>query len=515
MKTNYTKELDITAYLLLSFLILSTLICGYLLFNTYWGDSTIYLIYAKNIANGNFFAFNPGEFSSGATSPLWAVMLSAGFILGNGIVFSKVIGIIFTLMALIITFKASTIITKSKIGSAIGTGFLFNFLILSGLYFYESSIIVCLISILIILTFYIIQNQNSRFLWVLGIVWSIIPLVRPEAITIVLLNLAVLCFKYRKNREFIIKTLTIFVLSLLPSILYFGYSYFKSGLLSSSTYCRTFMSQYTANSFPNLYFWPVTLIFSELTVLMGLFICVFGFLKSVKDKNLKWVIFMSLTAVITFILIFTLYSPPTQMIDAKRYILPIIPFIVIFISIGISKILSTYKFTFSLILISLITLTLIVSPSAGYITNSIGLKTKELNFDTITEKNAIDYINSIAEPNSTVLAFEVQDRFYLRPDLKILSLDGITDGKIAPYLPNHEVSKFLWKYRPKYWIANQATSLPFFSDSILREVVEKTGHREGSEIAVDSITFKNIQTRKEPVNAEFWGYTQIYELSYS
>lgn len=97
---------------------------------------------------------------------------------------------------------------------------------------------------------------------------------------------------------------------------------------------------------------------------------------------------------------------------------------------------------------------------------------------------------------------------------KILSLDGITDGKIAPYLSNRDINGFLHKYRPKYWIANQATSLPFFSDSILGEVVEKTGNKEGSEITIDGIHFKNIQTRKEPINVEFWGYTQIYELSY-
>jgi hypothetical protein len=515
MKTNYVKGLDITAYLLMFILIPSTLICGYLLFNTFWGDSTIYIIYAKNIASGNFFSFNPGEFSSGATSPLWALILSTGFILGNGIIFAKVIGIIFTLLALITTYKVSAVITKSKIGSAIGTGFLFDFLILSGLFFYESSLIVCLISISILLTFYIIQKQNNRYLWILGAIWSLIPLVRPEAIFIVFLNLFVLIFKYRKNREFSFKILFIFFLSLLPSILYFGYSYFKLGLLSSSTFCRIFMSQYTANYFQDLYFWPITLIFSELTVLMGLFIGTFGILKSMKDNSFKWLIFFGLVCISIFILIFTIYSPPLHMIDAKRYVLPIIPFIVIFISIGISKILSTYKFSFSIILISLITLTLVVSPAVGYITSSMDLKNSELNFDTITEKNAIEYINSIAEPNATILAFEVQDRFYLRPDLKILSMDGITDGKIAPYLSNHDINGFLWKYKPKYWIANEATSLPFFSDSMLSEVVEKTGHEEGNEITINGITFKNIKPRKEPVNTEFWGYTQIYELSYN
>ncbi len=513
METNY-KGLDITAFFIILILILSTLTCGNLLFNTFWGDSTIYLIYAENIASGDFFSFNPGEFSSGATSPLWAIMLSIGFILGNGIIFAKILGIIFTLLALITTFKASDIVTRSKIGSAIGTGFLFNFLILAGLFFYEASLIVCLISILILLTYYINQNKNNKLLWVLGAVWSLIPLVRPEAMIIVFLNLFVLYFKNRKNREFSFKIIIVFLLSFLPSILYFGYSYYKLGLLSSSTYCRMFMSKYTANTYPYLYFWPINLIFTELTVLMGLFIGTFGLLKSFKDNYFKWLILFFLACISSFILIFTVYSPPLHMIDAKRYILPIIPFFIIFLGIGISKILSTYKFSFNIILISLLVLAIVFLPIIGLIDNAIDLKQKNLAFNTITEKNIIENINSMAEPNATILTFEVQDRFYLRKDLKILSMDGITDGKIAPYLANKDISGFLWKYKPKYWIANKATSLPFFSDSIFSEVIEKTGQKEGKEIIIDGIKFKNIKIRKDNANSKFWGYTQIYELNY-
>jgi hypothetical protein len=202
------------------------------------------------------------------------------------------------------------------------------------------------------------------------------------------------------------------------------------------------------------------------------------------------------------------------MIDAKRYILPIIPFFIIFLGIGISKILSTYKFSFNIILISLLVLAIVFLPIIGLIDNAIDLKQKNLAFNTITEKNIIENINSMAEPNATILTFEVQDRFYLRKDLKILSMDGITDGKIAPYLANKDISGFLWKYKPKYWIANKATSLPFFSDSIFSEVIEKTGQKEGKEIIIDGIKFKNIKIRKDNANSKFWGYTQIYELNY-
>ena len=45
-------------------------VAAYRLFHTFFGDPTIYLIYARNAAHGDVFSFNPGHFSSGSTSPL-------------------------------------------------------------------------------------------------------------------------------------------------------------------------------------------------------------------------------------------------------------------------------------------------------------------------------------------------------------------------------------------------------------------------------------------------------------
>ncbi len=46
-------------------------------------DPYIYLVYARNTAAGHFLAYNPGDSaSSGATSPLWALLLAVGFVFG-------------------------------------------------------------------------------------------------------------------------------------------------------------------------------------------------------------------------------------------------------------------------------------------------------------------------------------------------------------------------------------------------------------------------------------------------
>ena len=72
---------------------------GIVLFGTFWGDPVIYLPYARNIASGDFFSYNPGEFSSGSTSPLWAVLLSIPYLAGTGHGGAKVFSLLFTLGA--------------------------------------------------------------------------------------------------------------------------------------------------------------------------------------------------------------------------------------------------------------------------------------------------------------------------------------------------------------------------------------------------------------------------------
>ena len=71
---------DLISKFVLVGLCLTVIGAGILLIGTFWGDPTIYLVYARNIAQGDFFSFNPGEFSSGSTSPLWAMILSISFL---------------------------------------------------------------------------------------------------------------------------------------------------------------------------------------------------------------------------------------------------------------------------------------------------------------------------------------------------------------------------------------------------------------------------------------------------
>jgi hypothetical protein len=63
-------------------------------------DVWIHQVYARSIAQGHPFAYNPGEQETGSTSPLWALLLAPAHLLGiPPIAFAKLLGILLTALA--------------------------------------------------------------------------------------------------------------------------------------------------------------------------------------------------------------------------------------------------------------------------------------------------------------------------------------------------------------------------------------------------------------------------------
>jgi hypothetical protein len=61
-------------------------------------DSFIHLHFARNVAEGQGFSYNPGHPVSGSTAPLWTLLLAAGFaVLGDRLLWVKALGIAGTL----------------------------------------------------------------------------------------------------------------------------------------------------------------------------------------------------------------------------------------------------------------------------------------------------------------------------------------------------------------------------------------------------------------------------------
>ncbi len=68
-------------------------------------DTFIHLQYARNVAEGRGFVFNPGERVYGSTSPLWVVLLADGIALGgDGLAVARAFGALATLASLVLWF---------------------------------------------------------------------------------------------------------------------------------------------------------------------------------------------------------------------------------------------------------------------------------------------------------------------------------------------------------------------------------------------------------------------------
>jgi len=71
-------------------------------------DSWIHLQFARNLAAGAGFSYNPGEPVAGSTAPLWTLLLGAGAVVASAsLATAKVIGVVATLAAALITRRAA------------------------------------------------------------------------------------------------------------------------------------------------------------------------------------------------------------------------------------------------------------------------------------------------------------------------------------------------------------------------------------------------------------------------
>jgi hypothetical protein len=94
-----------------------------LLYRGYAGDDTfIHLQYARNLAMGEGFSFNPGEPSYGSTAPLWTILIAGvGRLLGSDFYLAaKLMSVTFTCVAVLMFFILArrTLITRFAVVAA-------------------------------------------------------------------------------------------------------------------------------------------------------------------------------------------------------------------------------------------------------------------------------------------------------------------------------------------------------------------------------------------------------------
>jgi tetratricopeptide (TPR) repeat protein len=84
-------------------------------------DAWIFWVFAKNLATGQGFSFNPGDPVLGTTSILWVLLLSGSYLFSeNAVLISKFWGIAIFLAALLLTYRICLFHTRARMVALIG-----------------------------------------------------------------------------------------------------------------------------------------------------------------------------------------------------------------------------------------------------------------------------------------------------------------------------------------------------------------------------------------------------------
>ncbi|HVK37326.1 MAG TPA: hypothetical protein VNA88_02245 [Candidatus Kapabacteria bacterium] len=500
-------------------------VAGVLLFATFWGDPVIYLPYARSNAAGDFFAYNPGVFSSGATSPLWSLILAIPYLFGADVIGAKVVGLLATLGSFIVLAAMAARFNGRNGGSGVALLYAVEMMTIFGLMMYESPLAVAAVALSLVAGDRLLTRWRTdgritlAAIAPLAAVWALMPLSRPDATLLVPLQIAALWIAGPQRSARTLATLVgAAAVAAIPAALYFGYSYTTLGTISVSSKCRAFALKESADRIG-----PILLSRKALgylgSILYAIALGGLGLDLLRRDRRTTWIGLYGGAAMLMYPVLLVFVQPVTN--DLPRYFLPIAPFIVL----GAGRALAEAERRLRaeehparawIISAAIVVLLFVVRPPLAVLGEAVEQSRRGYRFDEIVEREVVERVNAIALPGQTVLAYEVQGRYWLRPDVSLLSLDGITDGLVAPYLESADMGAFLRRHRPEYWIANDAGDYrPYLRRSILQRAIEAFERDRGAtSFAIEGITFELLARRERPMPRGFAGWTMLVRLGY-
>lgn len=490
-------------------------VAGYRLRDTYVGDAAVYLPYARNAAHGHLFQFNVGEFSSGSTSPLWAVLLGIPYLLGGALHAAKEFSTAAAVAGFLVTVWAARHVSRSWTAASVASLFVLGTMVFYAASLYESGLVVALAAAALVAGARAIDGgMTPRSLAPLTAVWAALPLARPDAVVLVLAQaVAVFVAAGAPRRRPALALAGALAIAAVPAAIFFGYSAVDLGVPSTSSAARAVglhESQHhrlgplylSGEAIKELFTSPW--VFAFVPALCGLALLA-------RDRPTRWLAVYGALAIAGYIALLTLVTP--GLYDTPRYLLPIVPVVVAAAATAIARTRGTRLWIVAL----LAGLVVIGGTALGElrdrvnVARSIGITEAE-----VFETDVAALINQRAAPGDTVLSYEVQTRLPLRADLSVLSEDGITDGKVLPYQPRHDMTGFLLRYRPRWWIADQnAITRRYMSGSVLeRALLTYTANPQPTARTIDGIRFELVARRSRPLAPGFGGWQMLFRLSY-
>ena len=227
-------------------------------------DTYIHFQYAKNLATYGKFYYNVGDEQTGATSPLWVIILGIVYKLGFDLIStSKIIGLFFHICSSIILFSLLRRYVKNKTFAWLGG---IVCLISPTLFFYSlSGMEVSLFVFLLLIIFrFFIQKKYDY----VGVSLGFGILTRPEAL--ILFGALLLFAAWKKEK----KMIKIFILAIIISAPWFIYCFLITGRpLPSTFYAKTESTgEIPLINAVLVFFWPV----HEILFALGTMVIFYG-----------------------------------------------------------------------------------------------------------------------------------------------------------------------------------------------------------------------------------------------
>ena len=320
------KRMDTKAKVTL-LVILAIFVVHSLSLNFIQDDSFISYRYAKNLISGHGLVFNHGERVEGYTNFLWIMLLSLFGWLGlDMVVISRVLGVAFGVFSLFIVYRISLLFFSKQNWIL---AFFIPFLLASNsslAYWSISGMETSLFLMLTLLTIYF-YFRDHKMVVPLGVLAT---LTRPEGALVFTIILVHKFFLKRDSLKDCISYLAGFILLLLPFLI-FKISYYGE-ILPNTFYAKTgFGWEYIESGWD--YFW----LFLKHYGLCGVLYLLPIWLYKSWGQRLKFLVL--------FIYVYTLYVILIggDGLKAHRFFLPVIPWLYLFLWMGVEKLTRRFK----------------------------------------------------------------------------------------------------------------------------------------------------------------------------
>ena len=285
-------------------------------------DTYIYLQYAKNLASGGGFAFNPGIPSYGVTGPLWVLLIAAGAKAGlDPFIVAKTFDILFASLSIVVVYTLSVSLMRDRI-YALAAALIFSF----DAFFLRWSASGMETSFAVILVLLAVKYAYLGDFHIAAFVTGLLTLVRPEGallFIVLLIDNTARAFLLGKDwRKFWIE-FVVYGLVVAPWLVY---SYVEFGSMVPNTQLAKSAAQWSlAAAFSSAWDSVVSLCSTQLLPLLVLAVGIsfmiykHGFGKVVRAFwPIVWVL----------VLLFGYAVLNVQVVS--RYLVPAIPLIIIF-----------------------------------------------------------------------------------------------------------------------------------------------------------------------------------------